>query len=178
MKQTFLILAFTLLQYINVNAQTELYEGIYSGMTDTEYVNHCRSHTSTFSQVKNEYLMFYTRFEGETYIMWADFDANRLHSVHFSLNKTFYGYDYNDGLKDIATDLQDVFRFKYGEPIGRNWPSRYKIGVGQIEPILRYKKGSIETIVYIEKIIPEGKFTEVYKIYFNTFDAKYVIMMK
>jgi hypothetical protein len=150
MKKLFSLFFLFAITMIAVNAQTNLFKGITSGMSESELISHCQNHEDF---TKSSYPdLFFTEIGGRTYIVSSYFNkTNELNFISFSSMDSYEWFDYDPNVKENAEELFTLLSVKYGDPIFNKWISWTEIPDGKLKGVCTFKKETISSFIYVEE---------------------------
>lgn len=170
MKKLFTLSFLLIFSMIVVNAQSNLFKGITSGMSETEFYTHCEQHPDMEIVVSDGYQFIKTVIEGRYYIMFNHQNSkNQLMSVEFWCADTYTWLDYDPNIISIAVELFNLLEVKYGEPVYDSWLDWTEIPDGKNSVVVRFEKNNLVAMISVAEdnddymvrlIVGDSNFTE------------------
>jgi hypothetical protein len=166
MKKIVTLLAIMLIT-ISTFAQTNLFKGIKSGMTKTEFMSYCSSNPD-FKIIESDNDFITTEIEGRTYIFTQNFNSKgQLYSLMFYSSSRYEWMEYDPNVKENAVELYSLLEVKYGEPTYDVWVNWTDIPEGKSEIACSFEKNTVVAIILITE------YKEEYFIGLTIIDSKY-----
>lgn len=174
MKKLLFIVSLIIIGFV-VNAQTHLYKGINSGISEMDFRLHCLDN-SDFEKVYDpgSNINFYrTKYLGAEYIMWGEFDRyGKLYSLHFVSTYKCEKYDGWFKLKSISDELVKELRIRWCYPSHNQWPLEpWIVPKNDLYMVGAFEPQSLKIFVWVENRAERGR-TDKFNIYWAIHDTK------
>ena len=106
-----------LFMFALTQAQSNLFKGIKSGMSETKYLSHCKAHPDMEYVENNGFEYFLTTIEGREYLFAAYFNKkNKLQGISFLCSNTYEWMDYDVNVMENALELFVLLEARYVTP--------------------------------------------------------------
>ena len=141
-----LIILFTLLVSFTLSySQIDLLKGITSGMSEIEYINHCRLHKDITLGEKG----WITDIKGRTYQISTTFNNNDELKVVTLISCIKYSKITYDEIKTEITDINNILSTKYGKEILKHEVISSEIPNEQYSIAQTFQKESVISLIYV-----------------------------
>jgi len=131
-----------------MQAQTDLYKGIISGISKLEYTEYCKNHIDITEVNSN----FITEIGGITYTIRSSFNNDdQLTVLTFTTLDGCSKDNYNLYTKGAVMDLKMLFGEEYGNPLLDKWVDWSEITQGTGTVFNMYQERPIMSIIYVSK---------------------------
>lgn len=148
MKLKLIFASILMLATMALSAQSNLYKGIKSGMTQSEFTTYINSHPD-FEWVSSAE-MYKLTIKGRPFAMSAEFnDKGKLNALFFYGLSRYEWYDYDANVKPQAVELFTLLQVSYGNPILDEWPSWPNIPDGGSLIACAFTKGSVYASILV-----------------------------
>jgi len=133
-------------------AQSNLFKGIKSGMSETKYLSHCKAHPDMEYVENNGFEYFLTTIEGREYLFAAYFNKkNKLQGISFLCSNTYEWMDYDVNVMENALELFVLLEARYGDPTFDEWVSWTEIPKGKEHVVASFEKGTINSFIMVKE---------------------------
>ena len=159
------IITFALLlaAFTQVNAQTYLIDGIYSGMTSDNYTSYCDQHYET-----SEHGAYICKFLGNSYFINPLKNADQL--IYTVVFTSFYIYSPSnkDAMLNTANEIKNYFISQNYDQKIDNWPDINDIKVDSASIAYSLEKGTMQVFIGVYRYD-----TDDFRLNFSIIDDTY-----
>jgi len=164
MKKFFVFLIYLFI-VISLQAQTNLFKGITSGISEIEYLQYCSSHPD-FTNMGENY--FTTTIEGRQYMIGSVFNKkNELTAILFVCFDSYEWMEYDPNIKTNALELYSLLQIKYSNATYDEWLNWTDIPKGKAKTIAMFESQTIIALLSIREK------NDMYTVNLSVGDTKY-----
>lgn len=148
MKKTILILMIAFLGIItSMNAQTNLYDGIESGMSESELYNHVKKDNNSLEWLDD---LIVTTIKDRDYVVTCFYNNNSVINQIILISLDGYEWmEYEPNVLENAKELYGLLENKYGEPVHNKWVDWTDIPDGKSKMIVNFNNNNINVIIFV-----------------------------
>lgn len=153
---------------VTINAQSSLYKGITSGMTETQFNNYIDSNSDFSWTDSKSFVKVYIK--NKLYLVSSVYNkAGKLNAILFFAMDRYEWYDYDVNVQNNAIELFNLLQVSYGDPVYDSWVSWTAIPDEDSKIVCVFTKGSVNATIlaaesndkyYIGLIVNDGKFAD------------------
>jgi len=144
-----LLVMFLITCYPKTNAQSNLFAGVKSGMTYSQFISHCKS--SSYFSVNGDEITVVMNYR--TYNVNGYFNKNgELWDLVFMSKDVYYSSQYYK-VKENARELYDIASVNFGTPDYNVWVDYYNVPLNNFTIVCSFKNNNLSVAIAVYNIV-------------------------